>query len=286
MNNGTQTIGMGLALYGQPDDLAVMKKRVCSLLTITTKDHMLRHPTEAEAALIVQFAFSIGANPFRDIHVWEGKDGKLEMTDDYTLRVRWAEKEMPFTPHYLHLTDEEKTAKGLNPKDEACYCYVLRRDHNETYTEIYKATLTALLEADIPAREAIKEAKKEALSAVSTPCLGIFKASELFKVKGRDRKWRAEVRALRGALSVSHRRPSPAELVKEIWEAAGTPATIEDWLNIPPDIPEHQREEHVKLQTETRKAHEQWEQMSPEEREAAHQERVILMRGEKEEGID
>lgn len=221
------------------------------------------------ALRFAMYCSSIGANPMREMHAWEDRDGKLVIAEDYKLLLRWANQIDRFVYWY---EEEDPTKYGYNADEIVVRCFILRDDRLSTLER-----LAGIMGEEI------------ALDRVTVSAVGVVTYDDMYssrfeqvdgnwKIKDK-RRWkrldppktwtwtqRAEVRALKNAMRLSHGEPTHGELADLSWEVDGTRTISSDWSDVTPGMHQEEAEMHAKLAAEAREAGERIAQMSPEER--------------------
>jgi hypothetical protein len=118
---------------------------------------------------------------------------------------------------------------------------------------------------------------------MATRGVGEFKANEKFAVTGKPRSWRAETRALRAALRVSHRRPSPLELAQLAWKVNETSTQADDWQGVDVYKTNEERERAAELSAWNRETGERFDDLPLEEKRQKFAANVQAMRGPDDE---
>ena len=278
--------------YGDRNDIFTLAERIGKVMSITCADGRTRRPpTPKESALIANYSMSVGANCFRnEVHVWEDENGQLVMCDDYKLLVRWANTQMPFTDDYRVLSDEEKDYENINRGDLAVECFVLRRDHQDLFREMMLAFIRDGLRAT--------EAKWEAYKIAASRSIGVVSYNEMYgkdnrggaylKTKKIPKGWgtfvkRARTRALRAAVRISHRTPSPQEIYQTGLQIGRTQTQADDWQGVEVYKTEGERIEAAKIEAWNREREQADAEKTPEERRGQFEANVNAMRGPEDE---
>jgi hypothetical protein len=220
-----------------------------------------------EAIFAVQFSLSRGLNPFADIHIWWYK--KLVVSEHYKIMAGWARLREPYTDRCRPLPHDEKMTRSLAADDLAVRCYILKNANQPMFIECIRAQMDPWQALDIAATSAVGIVYADEM----TDKEGKFKRID---VRGWDWQQRAEIRAFRSAISRSHGTPTPAEIqayARQLNPNMTADALADPRLN-PADLPPDAQNRFFALSQPNRP-----DSLSLEER-------VTLLRGEEEDGID
>lgn len=123
----------------------------------------------------------------------------------YAVIVGWAQDKAPYSDKYMPLTDEERTAEGIADDVVAAWkCYILRDDRAHLLGDLLRSGMSFV----------------EALDFFAAKGIGVVTKADTVGQNGQPiappKNWTwekvAQKRALRAALSLSHGKPSAAEL--------------------------------------------------------------------------
>lgn len=224
--------------------------------------------------MLAQICYKMGLNPFLgEVYAFKNvvsqkignewvKSEKMQVVLGYKALVRWCKRVCDYDATYRTLSKDELEAEGAESGSIAVVCDVIRHDSRDR--------MQFLVNMCLPVREAMKQ--------VTTSSIGVVTRDDMFKRDGSPipppKGWTwlktAKKRALKNALMLAYSLPSLDELDSGVFNI-GYDAYDEDF-----EDPFVGQENAVK----------QVEVMTKEKRLEKRHERIDLLRGEVEEGID
>ena len=240
--------------------------------------------TVADAMTTALAAVHSDANLARgDMYAYiDHRTGKLVTVDGYKLLVREAKLQEDYREIFFELTAQERDENNVEAEDIAVWVYVLRDSKYQAYLEemrFYKA------EFDV----SLSEARQESLKTNAQRGLGLVKKSEMWSKRynkpippPKTMTW-PEVAIKRGvkhAIRRAYRLPSPSEIMARRMNVDGTQTEPEDWANAEQYKTEGERRQAAKVNAWHREHQEQFNRLSPEERQAEFEHNVSVMRGD------
>lgn len=190
--------------------------------------------SDKQALAAGQHALASGLNPFTDVWFWPGKDGQLAIGDKYTMMVTWAKSKSEYSEKFRRLTLKEKEEQGLNPKDIAVWCWLLREDKLHLIQGLTEAGASF----------------EQAHEFVATRAIGVVTVEDRLTKAGKPKDppvgwtWqqRAEVRAIKTAIRLAYGKPTAPELRALSWQVEGVDTIPGDWEEIPDERTPYERQ--------------------------------------------
>jgi len=262
-------------LWGQLDEVMALAERIQVM-------HPDGHKYTTEQRMgIAQYALLTNTNLFNgEIVFGFDEAGRFFLDDGYRGLVNYAKKQGNYTEDYDQLTTAEKEAEGLTDYDIVYRCTILRDDRADQFTTLLIAYLDHM---------GYEEAKQAAYNSAGSAELGIVMFEETYDeetqtpITSPEKSWHvvARRRALKAALRRSHGSPSPVERAESSWLVNGVKTVPEDWEAIPAHIQGDSRQRYVAQKATKRNHH-----VTPEALRRTRADRIRLLRGSLEEGID
>jgi hypothetical protein len=247
-------------LYGGQEnvnDLAAVVKKVAPWAKGFSND---------DIGLAVRRAVSMGLDPLNshEVQIWKDKRGNVKFQISYTLLAEWVSYHKgDFTdPQYRRLTEDELFDEGLVPTDIAYRCsFLMKKDI---------PLLGELVSGGYPPDQARRMLE---VSGIGVASKGEYNG-KYFAPAGRSKSWKVQKRAFVDAVRRKWGTPSRPEIEELRRERGNGTLTIGDW--------EHGggTERGAQIAAGDRKALEEREQMTPEERLAEYERNRSLLRGD------
>jgi len=224
--------------------------------------------------MLAQIAYKMGLNPyFGEVYAFKNttsqkignewvKTDKMQIVLGYKALVRWCKRVSDYDATYHVFSKDEIEAEGAENGSIVARCDVIRHDSRER--------MQFLVNMRLPVREAMQQ--------VTTSSIGVVTRDDMFKRDGSPvappKGWTwlktAKKRALKNALMLAYSLPSLDELDSGVF-------------NIGYDAYDEDFEDPFEAQENAAK---QIEVMTKEERLEKRHERINMLRGEIEDGID
>lgn len=239
--------------WGESKELMTAAKRLQSLMPGGKKLRV------EDAAMVAQYASIMDANPFRgEVYAFE-KGGQVSLVESYQLLTRIAKRQSDYVTRYVPLTPDERKEHGVVDGAIAMKCLLLRDDRKHLVKDYVDMGFKPM----------------EAFELVAESAVGVVLPGENINVAGWSRGQVAEKRAFKNVVKRAFAIPSPSEIRLEAEMMAQQGHMIQNL---------EQRAEH--LEAVQMGSIEERKHLSIEQRRVDTEQRVNLLRGEVEEGID